>query len=247
MTQEKNNSTDTQQDFYDFYVKRKNQFKKYADNFYIEQKKSEEFPYGIIAINCNNKNKTLFFKHENTFHNDFINVKDIPKNKIVFDLITLGDGREVYWLHNENEMDLHPEDMYMCEYGFQEIIEGYIREGREYINYTEFDEFITGIEEEMKKEAQDELCEEINENWEDIKEKYVKRIPNLKHLYQFGLSDDWDNKDSEEYDERGEYCEDFIRTEIIASGSKSAEEYFDYIIDTYGASFVDKEIAKHIN
>ena len=172
----------------------------------------------------------------------------LADTKIVFDIITLGDGREVYWLHNENDTELNPDDMYMCEYGFQEIMEGYIREGREYINYTEFDDFIKGIKDEMLKEAQEELFEEINDNWEDTKQKYVKRIPSLKHLYQWGLFADetWDNKDSEEYDERGEFAEDFIKNEIIASGYKNADDYFDFNLETYGANF-DGFVAKFIN
>jgi len=58
----------------------------------------------------------------------------------IFDTFTSADGYEIYWLHEQNETALLPEDLYYDKDYFMEECESIVKSGQCYLNYIPDDE-----------------------------------------------------------------------------------------------------------
>tara|TARA_R100001594_G_scaffold150173_1_gene210365 strand:- start:2240 stop:2476 length:237 start_codon:yes stop_codon:yes gene_type:complete len=77
---------------------------------------------------------------------------------ILLDVITDAMGQEIFWIHDEIDTIIMPEQLYVCKYDFLEEVDNMIQGGlvrADYTNYTEFDDEI----EEMHKEFEEEQDE----------------------------------------------------------------------------------------
>ena len=77
---------------------------------------------------------------------------------ILLDVITDAMGQEIFWIHDEIDTIIMPEQLYVCKYDFLEEVDNIIQGGlvrADYTKYTEFDDEIEEIHKEFEEE-QDE-------------------------------------------------------------------------------------------
>jgi hypothetical protein len=84
---------------------------------------------------------------------------------ILLDVISDALGNEIFWIHDETEKNIIPEQLYKCKYDFLDEVDSMIQGGlvrADYTNYTEFEDEIEEIHKEFEEE-QKELEEEQEE------------------------------------------------------------------------------------
>ena len=64
------------------------------------------------------------------------------KSTMAFDRLETYDSYDVYWLHPEDNNRVEPDDLYHCEYNFEDACKEIVQNGDPYINHHFEDETI---------------------------------------------------------------------------------------------------------
>ena len=74
---------------------------------------------------------------------------------MIFDRLHTADGHEVYWLHQDGDNKIDPDDLYCDKYNFMDACEHIVTDGRPFLNYAIEEDVIAEWEEERYEIAQE--------------------------------------------------------------------------------------------
>ncbi len=70
---------------------------------------------------------------------------------MIFDKLDTADGFEIFWLHEDGDYTVNPDDLYYDEYQFIDTCEHIVIEGRPYVNFAIEENIISEWEKEREE------------------------------------------------------------------------------------------------